>query len=220
MQETIIAIIEQWSYLGVTFLIAVENLFPPIPSEVILTFSGFMTVKTNLSVVGVIACATAGSVIGAIALYYLGKLLKKDRLKQLVSGRTGRILRVRPEDIENAVGRFYLNGPRTVFFCRFVPIIRSLISIPAGIAEMNMPVFLLYTTLGSVIWNLVLVLLGRGVGANWESIVAVFDKYSQLTGVVLLLALAVGIFLFYRKRRRKGPSPREMSEAAVRKSAR
>ena len=83
-----------------------------------------------------------------------------------------------------------------------------------------MPVFLLYTTLGSVIWNLVLVLLGRGVGANWEGIVAVFDKYSQLTGAVLLLALAVGIFLFYRKRRRKRPSPRGMSEAAVQKSSR
>ncbi|MGI6270173.1 MAG: DedA family protein [Candidatus Howiella sp.] len=202
MQEAIIAIIEQWSYLGVTFLIAVENIFPPIPSEVILTFSGFMTTKTHLSVVGVIACATAGSVIGAIVLYYLGKILKKERLKRIVSGRAGKILRVRPEDIENAVGKFYLSGQRTVFFCRFIPIIRSLISIPAGIAEMNMPVFLFYTTVGSAVWNIVLVLLGRGVGANWESIVAVYDRYSQWTGILLAAAAAVGVLLFYRKRRR------------------
>lgn len=203
MQETVIAVIERWSYLGVTLLIAVENLFPPIPSEVILTFSGFMTTKTGLDVAGVIACATAGSVIGAIVLYYLGKIVRKDRLKRIVSGKAGRILRIRPEDIENAAGKFYLNGQRTVLFCRFIPIIRSLISIPAGMAEMNMPVFLLYTTIGSAIWNTVLVLLGRGVGANWEGIVAIFQEYSRLTGILLILALAVGIFLFYQKRRGK-----------------
>ena len=102
MQEIIIQIIEQWGYLGVGALIAIENIFPPIPSEVILAFGGFMTTKTALNVVGVIIAATLGSTIGAIVLYLIGKILNKERLERIISGKIGKVLRLKKSDIEKA----------------------------------------------------------------------------------------------------------------------
>ena len=94
MEELILQIIENWGYLGVGMLIAIENIFPPIPSEVILAFGGFMTTKTALNVVGVIIAATLGSTIGAIVLYLIGKILNKERLERIVSGKIGKVLRL------------------------------------------------------------------------------------------------------------------------------
>ncbi len=138
MQEIIIQIIEQWGYLGVGALIAIENIFPPIPSEVILAFGGFMTTKTALNVVGVIIAATLGSTIGAIVLYLIGKILNKERLERIISGKIGKVLRLKKSDIEKADKWFDTKGQKTVFICRFIPIVRSLISIPAGMSEMKM----------------------------------------------------------------------------------
>ena len=134
MQEFIIQIIENWGYLGVGLLIAIENIFPPIPSEVILAFGWFMTTKTALNVVGVIIAATLGSTIGAIVLYLIGKILNKERLEKIVSGKIGKVLRLKKEDIEKADKWFDTKGQKTVFICRFIPIVRSLISIPAGMS--------------------------------------------------------------------------------------
>ena len=138
MQEFIIQIIENWGYLGVGLLIAIENIFPPIPSEVILAFGGFVTTKTALNVVGVIIAATLGSTIGAIVLYLIGKILNKERLERIISGKIGKVLRLKKSDIEKADKWFDTKGQKTVFICRFIPIVRSLISIPAGMSEMKM----------------------------------------------------------------------------------
>ena len=121
MQAWIIEMMNQFGYLGVAGLIALENIFPPIPSEVILTFGGFMTTYTTLGVWGVIAAATVGSVIGAIVLYGVGRFLKPDRLKKLLAGRLGRILRLDPDDIDDAIAWFNRKGYTAVFFCRFIP---------------------------------------------------------------------------------------------------
>lgn len=202
MQELIISIMNQYGYFGVFFLIAIENIFPPIPSEVILLFGGFMTTYSKINVLGVIIASTLGSLIGAIALYYIGKILNKERLKKIVKGKIGKILRLNAKDIDKADEWFDTKGNKTVFYCRFVPILRSLISIPAGMSEMEMPKFLIYTTVGSAIWNTVLTIIGSKVGKNWESIVEIFDKYSHLTLIVLIL-LFTGAIIYYFKKRNK-----------------
>lgn len=204
MQALIIDIINKFGYLGVLLLIAIENIFPPIPSEIILTFGGFMTKMPNssLTIVGVIIAATLGSLLGAIALYYIGKILNKERLKKIVSGKIGKILFLKPKDIEKADKWFDEKGNKTVFFCRFVPVIRSLISIPAGMSEMKMSKFLIYTIAGSVIWNTVLVVLGSIVGENWESVAAAFDTYSKITVIVLGILFIILVSIFYYKKRK------------------
>lgn len=174
MEQFILSIMEQYGYLGIFFLIAIENIFPPIPSEVILLFGGFMTTFTKLSIVGVILVATLGSLLGAIILYYIGKILNKERLKKIVSGKVGKILRLKPNDIEAADCWFDKKGNKAVFFCRFIPVVRSLISIPAGMSEMPMIQFLVYTIFGSLIWNSILTIMGVKLGSNWDAILDFF----------------------------------------------
>ena len=206
MEELILQIIENWGYLGVGMLIAIENIFPPIPSEVILAFGGFMTTKTALNVVGVIIAATLGSTIGAIVLYLIGKILNKERLERIVSGKIGKVLRLKKSDIEKADKWFDTQGQKTVFICRFIPIVRSLISIPAGMSEMKIWKFLLYTVLGSTIWNTVLVILGRALGESWETVVNIFDKFSNVILVLLVIlfvAFVVWWFGFRKKKKEK-----------------
>jgi len=204
MQTLIIDIINKFGYLGVLLLIAIENIFPPIPSEIILTFGGFMTKMPNssLTIIGVIIAATLGSLLGAAVLYYIGKILNKERLKKIVSGKIGKLLFLKPKDIEKADKWFDKKGNKTVFFCRFVPVIRSLISIPAGMSEMKMGKFLIYTIAGSLIWNTVLVVLGSIVGENWESVAAVFDTYSKIKVIVLGILFIILVTIFYYKKRK------------------
>jgi membrane protein DedA with SNARE-associated domain len=194
----------KFGYLGVMLLIAIENIFPPIPSEVILTFGGFMTKQPNssITILGVIIASTIGSMVGALVLYYIGKILNKERLQKIVSGKVGKVLRVKPKDIESADKWFDAKGNKTVFFCRFIPIVRSLISIPAGMSEMPMPKFLLYTVIGSAIWNTVLVVIGSVVGKNWEKVVEIIDKYSKVVLILLVVAFILAIIIFYKKRRK------------------
>ena len=203
MQEFIINLMNQFGYIGIFLLIAIENIFPPIPSEVILTFGGYMTTYSNLNVPLVILSATLGSLLGAIVLYAIGKILNKERLMKIVSGKVGKILRLKKEDIESADKWFDTKGEKCVFFCRFIPIVRSLISIPAGMSEMNIPKFLIYTTIGSLIWNSVLVVVGSIVGENWENIVNIFDTYSTITLIVLIIIFILFVVWFYKKRAKK-----------------
>ena len=202
MQEIIIEIMNNFGYLGVFLLIAIENVFPPIPSEVILLFGGFMTTYTALSVPGVILASTLGSILGAIILYYIGKILNKERLKKIITSKPGKILRLKPEDIDKADAWFDTKGNKTVFFCRFIPIIRSLISIPAGMSEMPMKKFLLYTAAGSLIWNSALSIAGSIVGENWTSILDIMDQYSHIILILLIIAFIIAVIVFYNKRKK------------------
>ena len=207
MQEFIISLMGQFGYFGVFFLIALENVFPPIPSEVILLFGGFMTTYTSLNIALMVVAATLGSLLGAIVLYYIGKILNKERLKKIVSGKVGKVLRLKEKDIDMADHWFDTKGNKTVFFCRFIPIVRSLISIPAGMSEMAMPKFLIYTIAGSLIWNSVLTIIGAKVGDNWESILGIFDNFSHIVLIILIIifVLIVGIF-YYRRLHKKRKS--------------
>jgi membrane protein DedA with SNARE-associated domain len=191
--------IEQFGYWGVFLLIALENIFPPIPSEVILTFGGYMTVQTNLTIQGVIAASTAGSVFGAFVLYRLGTILDVNKLEVVIE-RYGRILRLTKNDIYRADAWFDKYGIWTVFFCRFIPLIRSLISIPAGMAKMNFWLFISFTTLGTIIWNTILINLGARLGENWEVIAARMDHYSNYLYLVLFI-LFILLIGYQRKKR-------------------
>jgi len=202
MQTFIISLMNKGlGYFGIAFLIALENVFPPIPSEVILTLGGFMTSYTKMTLIGVIVFSTIGSLVGALILYYLGYLLNERRLKKLINSKFGKILCLKESDVDRAISWFDIRGNRTVFFCRFIPVIRSLISIPAGITKMNIKAFLLFTTLGSLIWNSVLVILGRILGNKWELIVKFIKDYSIVCGVILSTLLIIGIVVFIKKRK-------------------
>ena len=185
------------------FLIFFENVFPPILSEVVLLFGGFMTTYTKLNIFLMIVFSTLGSVAGAIVLYYIGKLLNKERLKKIVSGKVGKVLRIKTNDIDKADYWFDTKGNKTVFFCRFIPIVRSLISIPAGMSEMTMGKFLLYTTVGSAIWNSILLIVGNKVGKNWESILSIMNQYSHIVFMLLIILFIVFLVYFFGFRTKK-----------------
>ncbi len=202
MQQFILHIIEQFGYFGVFFLILIENVFPPTPSEVILLFSGFFSSYTSLSVFYMILASTLGSFLGAIILYYIGKIFNKERLKKIVNGRLGKILFLKENDIDKADEWFDNKGNKSVFFCRFVPIVRSLISIPAGMSEMPMGKFIIYTICGSMIWNTVLICLGYRLGSNWEYVLTILDKYQIIVIVILVIIFGYVIIKFYRKKRK------------------
>lgn len=206
MENIIIDLMENFGYIGIFLLIAVENIFPPIPSELILTFGGFMTTYTNLNIVIMIIFAILGALTGALALYYVGKIFNKRRLMKIVSGKVGKVLRLKAEDIEKADYWFDTKGHITVFFCRFIPIVRSLISIPAGMSEMPMKKFIVYTTLGTLIWNTVLVTLGSLMGKNWEKIVLFMNDYSHIVLIILVILFIAAIIYFYSKRVKKKTS--------------
>lgn len=182
-----------FGYFGIIFLIALENVFPPIPSEVILTLGGFMTSYTKMSVFGVIIASTIGSLIGAIILYYIGLKFSKTKLKKISSK-----FFYSQDDISNTSSFFRKHGYMTVFYCRFVPVLRSVISIPAGANKMNIKPFILFTLIGSAIWNTVLVVLGRIFGKNYEYIVDIFKKYELyigiFVGVIIIVIIMINIF--------------------------
>ena len=203
MEEFVISIMNQFGYFGIFFLIFIENIFPPIPSEVVLLFGGFMTTYSKLNLFGMIIFSTLGSTVGAIVLYYIGKILNKERLKKIVSGKIGKVLRLKASDIEKADKWFDTKGNKTVFFCRFIPVVRSLISIPAGMSEMIMSKFLLYTITGSLIWNTVLLFVGSKVGENWKKIEQMMSQYSHIILIILIIAFIGFVIYHFSKKKKK-----------------
>ena len=199
MEEVVIQILNSFGYLGVVLLIAVENIFPPIPSEVILTFGGFATTISNLTVCGTIIFATVGSVAGAIILYWLGSALNEQRINKITKSKLGKVLGLKKEDIGKAYDWFNTRGKYAVFFGRFIPIVRSLVSIPAGMAKMPLLPFLILTTIGSLIWNTVLILLGRLAGASWGKVVGYVDGYSNAVWIGFIVIFVIPIIYTYIK---------------------
>ncbi|ACK39041.1 DedA family protein [Listeria monocytogenes] len=202
METWITSIMADFGYIGIFVLIMVENLFPPIPSEIILTFGGFMTTVTSLNVVMVIIVATLGSVVGAILLYKVASYFGKERFTKIVL-KYGRILRLKESDIERAENFFLKYGSWAVFLCRMIPLIRSLISIPAGMTKMKMSKFLILTTAGSLLWNTVLIGLGAMLGESWSEIVVFMDSFSTIIYSIIAILVVVGLGFFFRARFKK-----------------
>lgn len=202
LETWITSIMADFGYIGIFLLIMVENLFPPIPSEIILTFGGFMTTVSSLNVVMVIIVATLGSVVGAILLYKVASYFGKERLTKIVL-KYGRILRLKESDIERAENFFLKYGSWAVFLCRMIPLIRSLISIPAGMTQMKMSRFLVLTTAGSLLWNTVLIGLGAFLGESWNEIVVFMDSFSTIIYGIIAVIVVVGLGFFFRARFKK-----------------
>lgn len=193
MRELVLELMGEYGNLAVFLLILVENLFPPIPSEVILTFGGVMTVCTDMTPVGVILFSTAGSLAGAVILYSVGRFLPDEVFRKLLCGQIGHLLHFRLEDVDLAKGWFRERGRSAVFLCRLIPIVRSLISIPAGIARMPFVPFLVFTAAGSLLWNTVLVYAGRIAGDSWEKVPAAFGVYSDLFLMIAGISIAFAV---------------------------
>ena len=200
MEAIIISMVNKFGYLGIILLIAIENIFPPIPSEVILTFGGFATTISNITVIGTIIASTVGSVLGAIVLYWIGRFLNEERIDKFADSKVGKVLGLQKQDIHKAFSWFDSKGKFAVFFGRFIPIVRSLVSIPAGMAKMAMIPFLLLTTVGSLIWNTVLITLGRIAGASWSKIAVYVGGYSDVVLIGFIIVFILGIVAFYLKK--------------------
>jgi len=200
MQNWMTDFIEQYSYLGIFLMMALENIFPPIPSEVILTFGGFITTQSSLTITGVVLSATAGAVIGAILLYGIGYYVDINKIEKIVE-LWGHFLRIKKADIHKANRWFEKYGYWTILICRMIPLVRSLISIPAGMTKMNIWLFLLFSTIGTFIWNIVLVWLGAILGHSWEDILYYMDVYSTIAYVGIGLGAAIFLTVFIAKRK-------------------
>ncbi|MCX4233362.1 DedA family protein [Streptomyces sp. A15ISP2-DRY2] len=199
---------------GAGIAIALENLFPPIPSEVILPLAGFAASTGQMNLFAALLWTTAGSVVGAFALYGVGALLGRDRTIAVAA----RLPLVKVSDIEKTEAWFSRHGTKAIFFGRMIPVFRSLISVPAGVERMPLPVFLGLTTLGSAIWNTVFVLAGYFLGENWTDVAGYVSTYSKvvLAGAALALLVLVGVRLFRPGRggrRRERDTPRASTES-------
>lgn len=200
MEAAFFDFINQFGYLAVAGLILFENIFPPIPSELILPLSGFFTTTTDMTLPITIVAATVGSVVGAFLLYGIGRLLSRERLMRFFATRPMRLLGFKPDDVASAVDWFDRKGQITVLICRCVPIVRSLISIPAGTAKMNPARFALYTLVGSAVWNTVLVSLGAAAGSAWATVSAQAEWVSDVVKYVIYAIIAVVVILWVVKR--------------------
>lgn len=183
---------------GIGVLVAAENLFPPIPSEVILPLGGFAAQRGEFTVIEAIAWATLGSVVGAFLLYGLGRLLGHDRMVWLAD----KIPLVDSNDITKTVTWFARHGTKAVFFGRMLPIFRSLISIPAGIEKMPMLTFGLLTTAGSLIWNTIFVMAGFFLGSQWDVVLEYADVFQNV--IIVLVVLAVIWWVASKVRKHRG----------------
>lgn len=188
---------------GVGIAILLENLFPPIPSEVVLPLAGFTVSQGDLTWWPTFIWATAGSVIGAWLLYGIGAAVGAERLRKIADW----MWLTEPEDVDKALAWFDKYGPASVFFGRFIPGVRSLISIPAGIDRMSAWKFTLWTTVGSAGWNALLIGLGVWLGESYHLVADVIDQYSTVVYIILaLLLVAAVVYLIRRQRKRKDAS--------------
>lgn len=203
MHTAILEVLDKFGYFGMALLIAIENIFPPIPSEVILTFGGFATTISHITIVGAIIASTIGSVIGAIILYGFGRILNEDKIEKVSRNKIGKIIGIKKENIEKSFKWFNSKGKYAVFLGRFIPIIRSLVSIPAGMAKMNMLPFLVLTTVGSAIWNTILIILGKIAGSSWHKIAGYVGTFSDAILICSLIIFLIGILMFYLKNNKK-----------------
>lgn len=192
------SVISSLGYPGLTLVMFLENIFPPIPSEIVLPLAGSLTLTGRFSILGVVLWGMVGSVAGALVFYALGKLLGEERVRWLID-KFGKYLTISNEDFDRSLRWFDRYGDWVIFFGRMVPIVRSLISIPAGLASMNMVKFLFFTVLGTSLWNFVLSFAGRLLGASWPVVAEWIGVYQNV--VIVVGGIAVVLFIAVRWRK-------------------
>ena len=204
-------VINQFGYIGVALLVVIENVFPPIPSEIVLPFAGFVAqqsastdalnaAQSDTSVVGMMIAATIGSVIGALILYAIAAAIGPERLRSFVE-RFGRWFGVKPSDLVRAEAWFDKRSAVAVLVGRCVPLIRSIVSIPAGFRRMKLTSFVVLTAIGSAVWNIALIGTGAVLGDQWERVGEYVGVFQWLV-IGAILILLVRFVLTQVKRRR------------------
>lgn len=193
--DWIVGLMDTLGAPGVGIAILLENLFPPIPSEVVLPLGGFTVAQGSLNFAAVFIWATIGSVVGTYILYGVGAWLGAERLRAIADW----MWLVKASDVDKSLEWFDRHGRPSILFGRLIPGIRSLISIPAGLDRMNLLTFGLWTTLGSAVWNFILIYLGFTLGDNWEAVTTYIDQYSKVVYVLLILVM-LGFLVFFIRR--------------------
>lgn len=195
MTDWIISIMEQLGYFGIALLMFLDNVFPPIPSEVIMPSAGFAASKGQLLLSGVIIAGSFGSLLAAVLLYWVGRKIPNQSIFNWVD-RYGKYLFIKSEDVKKALDWFEKYGHRVVFFGRMVPAVRSLISIPAGMSHMPFWKFMLYSSVGTIIWTTFLACVGYYFGNNIELMQQIFSRVGYVIIVIVLILVA---YFFYKK---------------------
>jgi membrane protein DedA with SNARE-associated domain len=192
--EFAVNLIDQIGLLGASLLIAIEVIILPIPSELILLLTGFNVSIQNFGFIAALIATTIGSLGGALFLYYLGSAFTEQRLENLVS-KYGKYVGLYLKDVQKAAAWFERYGAALVFFGRLIPLIRSLVSIPAGLTKMKLSKFIIFTTLGSGIWNSIWISLGFYLGDKWSSA----EKYAKYLDYLVYFGVVVATVYFGRK---------------------
>jgi membrane protein DedA with SNARE-associated domain len=195
MSEWIIEFIGNGRYLAIALLMLLENVFPPIPSELVLPFAGFVSARGELHPAGVLAAAVAGSLLGALPWYWAGRRLGHARLRTLAQ-RHGRWLSLTPDDVDRAQAWFKRHGAASVAFGRLVPAVRSVISMPAGVAALPIATFLVWSLLGSSAWNVLLLSVGFVLESRYDTAKDVMEWVTRGVVAVLLVAYAWRVVRF------------------------
>ncbi len=198
MFDWIANLVEQGGYLGIAALMLLENVFPPIPSELIMPLAGFAAARGELNIVGAVLAGTLGSILGAVFWYYIGVWVGDERLQRWAV-RHGRWMTLTPQEIEKSCTWFARHGGIAVLVGRLVPAVRTLISVPAGISDMPLGRFLTYSTLGTIVWTALLAAAGYFLESQYQEVSNWLNPVSTIVIVVLVLAYLYRVLTFRRR---------------------
>jgi membrane protein DedA with SNARE-associated domain len=198
MGSWILDTIQSMGYLGLMWLMFVENVFPPIPSELIVPLAGYLASDGSLNFMGVVCAGTAGALLGTLPFYWAGRALGETRVRALVR-KYGHWFAITEDDIDMASRWFERHGAATVFFGRLIPAVRSVISLPAGLMGMPFLPFLLYSTLGSFIWTFLLASAGYLLGTQFEAVAEYLDPVSTIVAAIVVVLYVRKVWIYRRR---------------------
>lgn len=201
MEHIITEFISKWGYLAITILVLLENILPFIPSEIILTFAGLLSTKSDLSLPMLFVISTVASFVGLLVLYYISRLVSEERLYRFVD-KYGKWIKLKGKDVARANDWFKRYGEVAVLVCRFVPVLRVLITIPAGINRMNLVKFVVLSLIGTTIWNFALIYLGSLLSDSWDVLMNGIHTYSYVMYVLLAVVIIYIIYRFVKRKRK------------------
>lgn len=218
VSEWVQEVIRTLGYPGITIVMFLEVIFPPIPSELIMPFAGFLAGRGEMNIVLVILAGNIGSITSAIFLYYVGAWAGEPVVRRFVK-KYGRFMMVSEKDLDRTLHIFNTRGELVIFFGRLIPLVRTFISLPAGMDRMSMRKFVTYTTIGSTVWNTFLAVGGMILGENWEDLMELVDRYSKVTYALIAVALVVLFFIrlrsFLQNRNTAAPSSAAPTAPAI-----
>ncbi|MGZ2418102.1 membrane protein DedA with SNARE-associated domain [Staphylococcus caledonicus] len=203
MEQLITDFISRWGYTAIFILILLENVLPVVPSEIILTFAGLMSVKSGLSIPVLFLISTIASLIGLLILYYICRLINVESIYRFVD-KHGKWFKLKGKDVKRANDWFKRYGSWAVLLCRFIPVLRVLITSPAGINKMNVVQFMTLSLIGTTIWNFALILLGRLLSDSFDALMAGLHTYSYFMYIIIILAVLYLVYRIFFKNRKRG----------------